>query len=929
MSVSGCAECGIAFDAGEVITCGDSYFHPACFACSSCRRPLSPSGETILLSDSGKCKSAIENLMFAMIGNGLYCVPCYHIQKRAAAAAAAVASNLIAYKEGHSRSSPSAASPRYASESPSSYSSASPSTQKPPSAPPPTVKVSPESPAEDPSAAASSSAPRGILVSTESRRSLAVPDSSESSLGSGGGRTASSPLGGRPSIRFAPVEDNSELSSERMHNDETALDSGHQQRRGMTSSFSFESNASQHRFNAEFKDMGSDSSLGPLSHSGGLNEAGQDKSSSEIATAFGEDGRARLMPSASTLGSFPPQSNSDLQHDDVSSEHAMVVDLQETIQRQRERLHAEVQARQSAEAKVLSMAAEIEKLRGIIIRNKFVELLEKQTAELLIQRAALKEQVSDMRMQTEVLEQGVQQSINKYINLIKSLENGDKQRDANATAARAESEILLETFQQDLTNIQLYRDDLAAEILKLKSQRQSLQRDLEDVSEQILALDLPSVVAGLHLAPPTSPGALSSPANTASPLSATDSLFRSPTTPSNRSSMKPFGRSATEYEKDYGVSGTTPKDSISPASSDAPGRPRRERSKTISGKASEAGRETMKWAKELKNNIVKAAGGHSTRKQAAAESSDALNSATMSGSLLPSGSTGLSVASLVYKNKTATEIGRESAMPSASTMRIDREAERDRPYHRFLPHSYISPKKCDFCNEKLWGKELRLRIPLPQQVLLKRDRRLLDLAPVSLVFGVELSKLLKLEGTEIPNFVVKCINFVECKGMEYEGIYRKSGPVTQINRIISAINRGEDVNFEDESNYVDVTAVTSALKQYLRELPDSLISSQMYREFVDAARNLAGDARDSALKSLVTGLPKDHVATLGFLIQHLHRVQQKAAVNLMNASNIGVVFGPTLLKPVVPSTQLDLVDAGAKSTVVELLVAGAPMFFPS
>nr|KAJ3421282.1 hypothetical protein HK105_004028 [Polyrhizophydium stewartii] len=536
MSVSGCAECGIAFDAGEVITCGDSYFHPACFACSSCRRPLSPSGETILLSDSGKCKSAIENLMFAMIGN---------------------------------------------------------------------------------------------------------------------------------------------------------------------------------------------------------------------------------------------------------------VDLQETIQRQRERLHAEVQARQSAEAKVLSMAAEIEKLRGIIIRNKFVELLEKQTAELLIQRAALKEQVSDMRMQTEVLEQGVQQSINKYINLIKSLENGDKQRDANATAARAESEILLETFQQDLTNIQLYRDDLAAEILKLKSQRQSLQRDLED------------------------------------------------------------------------------------------------RSKTISGKASEAGRETMKWAKELKNNIVKAAGGHSTRKQAAAESSDALNSATMSGSLLPSGSTGLSVASLVYKNKT------------------DREAERDRPYHRFLPHSYISPKKCDFCNEKLWGKELRL------------------------VFGVELSKLLKLEGTEIPNFVVKCINFVECKGMEYEGIYRKSGPVTQINRIISAINRGEDVNFEDESNYVDVTAVTSALKQYLRELPDSLISSQMYREFVDAARNLAGDARDSALKSLVTGLPKDHVATLGFLIQHLHRVQQKAAVNLMNASNIGVVFGPTLLKPVVPSTQLDLVDAGAKSTVVELLVAGAPMFFPS
>ena len=45
------------------------------------------------------------------------------------------------------------------------------------------------------------------------------------------------------------------------------------------------------------------------------------------------------------------------------------------------------------------------------------------------------------------------------------------------------------------------------------------------------------------------------------------------------------------------------------------------------------------------------------------------------------------------------------------------------------------------------------------------------------------------------------------------------------------------------------------------------------------------------LTSLVKQLPAEHYHTLHRLMHHLHRVQQRADINLMNARNLGVVFG--------------------------------------
>jgi Rho-type GTPase-activating protein 1/2 len=114
-----------------------------------------------------------------------------------------------------------------------------------------------------------------------------------------------------------------------------------------------------------------------------------------------------------------------------------------------------------------------------------------------------------------------------------------------------------------------------------------------------------------------------------------------------------------------------------------------------------------------------------------------------------------------------------------------------------------------------------------------RNRSLRDADCASLasetsnIFGNDLSRQAELEGRPVPYIMTRCIEEVELHGMEYEGIYRKSGGASSLRAIIDAFEAGGDVNFEQLGGSGDICAVTSALKQYLRNLPDPLVPFQV------------------------------------------------------------------------------------------------------
>jgi hypothetical protein len=106
------------------------------------------------------------------------------------------------------------------------------------------------------------------------------------------------------------------------------------------------------------------------------------------------------------------------------------------------------------------------------------------------------------------------------------------------------------------------------------------------------------------------------------------------------------------------------------------------------------------------------------------------------------------------------------------------------------------------------------------------------------MFGFDLSERVKIENRSVPLIVEECIKEVEKRGLDYEGIYRKSGGAAQIRSIQLSFDHGEKINLSDEEEYNDICAITSVLKQYFRELPNPLLANELYDTFIKVSSKL-------------------------------------------------------------------------------------------
>lgn len=146
-------------------------------------------------------------------------------------------------------------------------------------------------------------------------------------------------------------------------------------------------------------------------------------------------------------------------------------------------------------------------------------------------------------------------------------------------------------------------------------------------------------------------------------------------------------------------------------------------------------------------------------------------------------------------------------------------------------------------------------------------------------------------------------------------------------------------SFENGADLVDLTdihpnVVANVLKLYLRQLPEALLTSKLYPDFIRVAREWTCPSSDTTapgleeLNELVHKLPRHHYATLAFLMHHLKRVAAEQEANNMPASNLGIVFGPTLLRTSEGSATLSsLVDTVHQTKVIELLIEHADSIF--
>jgi Rho-type GTPase-activating protein 1/2 len=139
------------------------------------------------------------------------------------------------------------------------------------------------------------------------------------------------------------------------------------------------------------------------------------------------------------------------------------------------------------------------------------------------------------------------------------------------------------------------------------------------------------------------------------------------------------------------------------------------------------------------------------------------------------------------------------------------------------------------------------------------------------LFGNDLARQAEIEGRPVPYIITRCIEEVELHGMDYEGIYRKSGGASSLRAIIDAFEAGGEVNFEQLGGSGDICAVTSALKQYLRNLPDPLLPFHVYDRFLQAATGSDHNLKIAKFRGVLDAMPKVNYDCLQLLMLHLAR----------------------------------------------------------
>ena len=193
------------------------------------------------------------------------------------------------------------------------------------------------------------------------------------------------------------------------------------------------------------------------------------------------------------------------------------------------------------------------------------------------------------------------------------------------------------------------------------------------------------------------------------------------------------------------------------------------------------------------------------------------------------------------------------------------------------------------------------------------------------LFGSELEARCEFEKRVIPSIVGRCIEEVESRGIDMEGIYRKSGGSAQVKTIQQGFEKDNAYDISDPD--LDIHAVTSTLKQYFRKLPTPLITHDVYDILLEAGR-ITSDKENqaAALRLAVAELPEHHRDCLDFLVNHLARVVACEAENLMTPLNLAVVFAPTIMRPL--SIEREMSDMQAQRMAVQALLEHNLAVFP-
>ena len=117
---------------------------------------------------------------------------------------------------------------------------------------------------------------------------------------------------------------------------------------------------------------------------------------------------------------------------------------------------------------------------------------------------------------------------------------------------------------------------------------------------------------------------------------------------------------------------------------------------------------------------------------------------------------------------------------------------------------------------------------------------------------------------------------------------------------------------------------TGLIKQFLRELPDPLITMRLHDTFIKAYQENKDEKRRlEHILMLCILLPWEHLSTLRYTMRFLAKVAKHSEFNKMSAGNIAVCLTPNLMYTHSKNDKLNVTESKLleiQTSIVELLI---------
>uniref|UniRef100_A0AAQ5ZNW5 Rac GTPase activating protein 1 n=1 Tax=Amphiprion ocellaris TaxID=80972 RepID=A0AAQ5ZNW5_AMPOC len=152
------------------------------------------------------------------------------------------------------------------------------------------------------------------------------------------------------------------------------------------------------------------------------------------------------------------------------------------------------------------------------------------------------------------------------------------------------------------------------------------------------------------------------------------------------------------------------------------------------------------------------------------------------------------------------------------------------------------------------------------------------------------------------------------------GLYRVSGQERMVKELKEKLIRGKTL--PPLNKVEDINVITGVLKDFLRNLPEPLLTFHLNKAFMEAAE-IQDDGNSLAmLYQTVSELPQPNRDTLACLMIHLQKVSQSVDTK-MDVNNLARVFGPTLVGHAVPEPDpmTILHDTSRQPKIIERLLS--------